>query len=393
MTGVDAHGQAQRRANAAACLTALRDARAGWTIRQLATHTGLSRPTVDAVLRDLTATSPVLDDHGSHAAGAGRPARRFSFTPGAGSVAGLDAGPNVTRLVLTDLAGTVLARDETATDGVDGLARIELLHRFLTDTCRTAGAGPLRGIGLSVPGIVDTTGRISHSLAAPSWVGLDVAAELSGLAGCPVAVDNDVKAAALAEHRLRDPRPDHMLFLQLGNRVSLALVVGGQVLQGSRRIAGELGTRRGMRWTRTSARGQLRWQSAATAAEVFARSAEGEKAATTEIESFCAEIAPLVATIALTVDPAVIVVGGGLSRAGDALLDPLTAAVHDQLTVDARPELVTSLLRSTGPGVGALGLAFEHLSTELVGVAAVRPPWQQWHPQMSHPTPTTKGER
>src|SRR5690606_95767 len=125
-----------------------------------------------------------------------------------------------------------------------------------------------------------------------------------------------VKAAALAEHRLRDPQPDHMLFLQLGNRVSLALVVGGQVLQGSHRIAGELGTRRGMRWTRTSHRGQLRWQSAATAAEVFAGAAHGDPAASSEVDAFCAEIAPLVATIVLTVDPALIVVGGGLSRAG-----------------------------------------------------------------------------
>lgn len=389
MTSIDAIGQAQRRANAVACLTALRDTPSGWTIRQLATHTGLSRPTVEAVLRDLIATSPVSDDHGAHAVGAGRPARRFSFDPDAGSVAGLDAGPHVTRLMLTNLAGTVLARDETATDGVDGRARIGLLHQFLADTCRTAGAGPLRGVGLSVPGIVDPAGRISHSIATPSWVGLDVAAELSDLAGCRVVLDNDVKAAALAEHRLRDPQPDHMLFLQLGNRVSLALVVNGQVLQGSHRIAGELGTRRGMRWTRNSDRGQLRWQSAPTASEVFVRAEAGDRRSVDEVESFCTEIAPLVATIALTVDPEIIVVGGGLSRAGRVLLDPLSAAIHEQLTVAARPELVTSLLRSTGPSVGALGLAFEQLSTQLFGVGPVRPPWQQWTPQMSHPTPTT----
>src|SRR5690606_11812258 len=260
-------------------LMALRDTPSGWTIRQLATHTGLSRPTVEAVLRDLTTTSPVLDDHGSHASGAGRPARRFSFDASAGCVAGIDAGPHIARLILTDLAGTVLARNETETDGINGTARIKLLGDFLIATCRTVGAGPLRGVGLSVPGIVDTDGRISHSIATPSWVVLDIASTLADRTGCPVVLDNDVKAAALAEHRLRDPQPDHMLFLQLGNRVSLALVVGGQVLQGCHRIAGELGTRRGMRWTRTSHRGQLRWQSAATAAEVFAGAAHGDPAA------------------------------------------------------------------------------------------------------------------
>lgn len=386
---------AQRRANAAACLSVLRDAPGAWTIRQIASRTGLSRPTVDAVLRSLVERAPVVDDHGAHASGAGRPARRFSFDPTAGCVVGLDAGLHVLRLVVCDLAGTVLVRTEAAVNpGLGATDRLTMIHQFIERTRREVGAGPLRALGVGVPGIVGADHRISHSLVSESWVGLDLAAELADHCGCPVVLDNDVKAAALAEQRLRDPQPRHMLFLQLGNRISLAVVVDGQVLQGSHRIAGELGTRRAMRWTHNSHRGQLRWETAPTAAQVFARAEEGDRAATREIAQFCAEIAPLVATIVLTVDPEVVVVGGGLSRSGATLLDPLTTAVHDQLTVDPRPPLVTSLLRSGGADIGAVGLAFEQLSEQVVGVADVRPPWPRWHPALHQDLTmsTTEGE-
>lgn len=371
----------QRLGNAASCLRTLRDSDATLTISQLASRTGLSRPTVDAVLRDLADVAPVTNDSRAKATGVGRPARRFGFDPSAGSVAGIDAGRHTLRLTLTDLAGTVLAsREAPVTPGSTADEQLDAVTELVERARAESGAGPVRATGVGVPGIIDHDQRLTHSLALPDWVGHPVVDRIGAALGCPVILENDIKLAALAEHRLRDDPPDNVVFLQVGNRISLALIVDGRVLQGSHRIAGELGTLRGMRWTASSERGQLRWRAAETATEVFALAADGNLSAQQEIEEFCAEIAPGIATILLTVDPDLVVVGGGLTRAGEVFLDPLTAAVHHRLTIDARPSLVPALLRSTGPSVGAVGLAFQDLSDAVVGVAGVEPPWWRWRP-------------
>ena len=111
---------------------------------------------------------------------------------------------------------------------------------------------------------------------------------------------------------------------------------------------------------------------------MFARAREGDLRAAAEITGFCAEIAPKIAIIALTVDPALIVIGGGLSRAGDDLIVPLTKAVHHMLMTDAKPVIATSLLKSNGTLCGALGSTFEAHSTQILGVPRVPPRWHRW---------------
>src|SRR5699024_12329480 len=72
-----------------------------------------------------------------------------------------------------------------------------------------------------------------------------------------------------------------------------------------------------MRWTDSSVRGRLTWSTGDDAQELLERAAAGDAGAIQEIEEFCAQIAPRLATVLLTVDPERVVVGGGLSRAGE----------------------------------------------------------------------------
>src|SRR5699024_9146146 len=141
---------------------------------------------------------------------------------------------------------------------------------------------------------------------------------------------NDIKLAALAEHHLGDDA-ESILFVQLGHRISVASILGGTILQGAHRLAGELGSQRGMRWTDASTRGRLQWSTGEEARPLLERAAQGEVAAQREIEEFCAQIAPRLATVLLTLDPERVVVGGGLSRAGETLLEPLRRALGDLL--------------------------------------------------------------
>lgn len=365
---------AVRRANARDCVVVLREAGDPLTLAELAAAAELSRPTVAAVLEDLQASGIIAPAPAAASGGAGRPARRFGFDPTSASVAALDIGARTVRCLVTDAAGRVRARAEVPTTGADPL---DPLLRALEET----GTAP-DAAGVAVPGILTPDGRVGRSLVVPGLDGLDLAAALADRLGCPVAVENDIKLAALAEHHLAPPAHSIVL-LELGHRISLAVVAGGQILQGAHRLAGEIGSQRGMRWTETSVRGRLTWSTGDDGRELFERAAAGDPAAEREVEEFCAQIAPRLAGVLLTVDPERVVVGGGLSRAGETLLAPLRRALDRLLMTDHAPEVVAARLTTDGALVGALGLAFTHGSTRLTGVPDVPAPWHRVHRTLS----------
>lgn len=362
---------AVRQANARECVLVLREAGTALTVGELASATDLSRPTVDAVLSDLLGTGAVAPAPAEASGAAGRPARRFAFAPGVASVAALDVGARTVRCRVTDAAGRTLAQSAVPTDAADPLGALE---RAVRET-----GHPVRALGIAAPGILGADGRIAQSLAAPGLVGLDLAGELGDRLGCAVRVENDIKLAALAEHHLGEPA-ESILFVQLGHRISVASILGGRILQGAHRLAGELGSQRGMRWTDSSTRGLLHWSTGEEAKPLLDRAAQGDASARREIAEFCAQIAPRLATVLLTLDPERVVVGGGLSRAGETLLEPLRRALGDLLMTGHAPEVVGARLTTDGALVGALGLAFAHGSAQLVGVPDVPAPWNDLIP-------------
>src|SRR5689334_18447884 len=100
-----------RGANQVACLRFLADADDAQTVGVISAGTGLSRPTVHAVLDDLVAAGLVEPTEPS-TAGPGRPARAFRFAREAGLVAGVDLGPRGVRAIICDLSGRRVAYTE-----------------------------------------------------------------------------------------------------------------------------------------------------------------------------------------------------------------------------------------------------------------------------------------
>lgn len=389
MSHADAGTHLTRQANIRDCLIALRAASGSLTVSELSARTGLSRPTVDSVVQQLdgvgliTQTLPTAPPGPSQVRQPGRPARRITFDPSAVTVAGLDIGATSVRTVLTDAAGRVLARTTTAASGA-------LDPATLARTLRTTGWEP-DSVGLAIPGSLGTDGRVTHSLARPDLIGRDLATELADILERPVIAENDIKAAALAEHHL-GASAENIVFVQIGHRISVALIVGGTILQGSHRLAGELGMQRGMRWTASSQRGRLAWSSGDEAQPVLDRAAAGDSAAQAEIAAFCEAIAPRLATVLLTIDPELVVIAGGLSRAGETFLGPLRNSLDRLLMSPQKPRIAPARLTTDGPLMGALGLAFDNGSRQMFGVPDLPPPWPQFTLSPSTPThPTDQG--
>lgn len=230
----------------------------------MAEQTGLSRPTVDAVLTALAESGPVRVVAAAPSTAPGRPARRFTFAPEAATVAAVDIGDRSVRCLLTDAAGRMVATGRREYAGNGAAARLDAVAQVVQDAADEGGTDERLSpavVGIAVPGILDADGRLAQSLAVKDLEGTDISSELSLRLGCPVAVENDIKLAAYAEHHL-SARPADIAFVQIGHRISVALILGGRILQGRHRLAGELGTQRGMRWTSTSRRGRLHWSTA-----------------------------------------------------------------------------------------------------------------------------------
>ncbi|MFC7879738.1 ROK family protein [Isoptericola sp. NPDC057391] len=373
----DRHVTDVRRRNTLSCIEVLRGSRAT-TLTALAKDTGLSRPTVESIVSELVEQGLAHEVAGAEEGALGRPARRFAFAADARYVVGLDLGVHSVTGMVADLAGQVRAVVRRTVDGpVDGVARLEVarsVQRELLDEV-DAPRSRVAAVAAAVPGIVDGE-RVRLSLPIPDWTGVNLAARLSTGGEHPVVIENDINMAALAEHALGAARlADDVVLVQLGYRVGAALVLGGQVYRGNRYAAGEVGD---FSWTGWDGwcEGSLlaEIEQAGGAEEVAVRARAGDAAALELLQQYVRRVAPGVATLAMVVDPECVVLGGGLSRAGELLRAPLQAEVDRLVHPRAAAPLVTSAFASDGAALGALVRALEIGSQDVFGSGELAAP-------------------
>ncbi|WP_147917686.1 ROK family protein [Ruania zhangjianzhongii] len=274
-----------------------------------------------------------------------------------------------------DIGGTAIKIGRVAADGTLSDARQVPTPRdpeVLADLIvAEAAATPAEAIGVVSPGIVDEQQGVVVFSANLGWRDLPLRQLLSARLAAPVVTGHDVRAGALAESRWGAGEPD-LLFLPLGTGLASALITGGRI-RGTG-WAGEIGqilvpdpdgTGR-VPLERICAAGALaRRYAAATgttdtsggARAVFARAAAGDRSAQQVLDSAIETLADLLAATAGLLGPVPLVLGGGLAEAGDALLDPLRAALAARLPVDAMPPLRRARLGQWAGCLGAAALA------------------------------------
>jgi glucokinase len=240
--------------------------------------------------------------------------------------------------------------------------------------------------GIVVPGIVDEEEGVVVRAAGLGWREVPVRDWLAEHLDLPVAFGHDVRAGGLAEARAGAGRGcADFLFVPVGTGIAAAVCGGGRAraLTGGHGPAGELGhvvVRPGGDRCRCGARGCLETMASAsaiarrysratgwygvTAQEVRARADAGDTAAVTVWAEATEALADALATAITRYEPARVVIGGGLSRAGESLLMPLRVALAERLTFQAVPEVVAAGL---GDRAGCIGAA--HLGQDLLARA------------------------
>ena len=295
-------------------------------------------------------------------------------------VLGLDFGGTKIAGAVCDMTGFRLGSmtiDTRATDGAQtSLERGLLAARSLLDT--SAGGRPLAAVGACTIGIPSENG-ISLAPTIPGWGALVLDRELRRVfEGAEIRLATDVKAAAQAEAEWGalvgcDPG----IYLNLGTGLAVAIVANGAVVAGSHGAAGEIGYNlrhltdvgqllddrlplegavSGMALTRAA---RNVFPTAESAAAVFERAADNPWVARL-VTDFIAELSYHLVNLAIAVDPARIVVGGGMVRSWDQLYGGLREALD--AAVPFPPDLVRADFPFDAPLMGALAL----------GVAAAR---------------------
>ncbi|QMU71571.1 ROK family transcriptional regulator [Streptacidiphilus sp. P02-A3a] len=352
-----------RRLNTQAVLGSLRG-QPPVTVTQLGAATSLSRQTVEAVLTDLTEQGWIEETEPER--GMGRPARRYRFRAEAGYVLGVDVGVHKLLAVLTDLDGNEVAvRRSTLVAEVNGADRLAHIRQEILDLLaeHPGPRGALRSVCLGVPAIVGPSGRITLSTPIPDWNGLDLANQASRWAGCPALVENDANLAALAERWRGSARfADDCVYILTGHRTGAGLIVGGRLHRGRGGAAGEIGALSVLGWE-DEITAELR--SANDVGNVFTRAADGDPASLELVNRFARSLAQGAAAMVLTINPDLLIIGGGYSRAGEVLAAPLRTHLQE-LCLDP-PQLTLSTLGEECVALGAVRLALDSTERDLFG--------------------------
>jgi predicted NBD/HSP70 family sugar kinase/biotin operon repressor len=375
---------------------------------ELAKRIGLSKPTVNEVVEGLLGKGFVLESVANGAERPARPGRRarmLRFRADLGNVLGIDIGANKLLVVVADLNGDALAserRSVRARERDDAAALLRHVLATVTDTLAAAGTrrSMLQAVGVGTPGVVDpTTGRLTLAPQLGGWEGLPLARRMQRSFPCPVLVENEVHLSVLAERwRGAAQGIDDALFVQAGYGIGGGLLVGGQLYRGANGAAGEIGylpfaedwaprdglgpfehaaggsayARHGRR--AAAARGGRRLlelaggdPDAIDAETVFAAATEGNTAAVKIVDTLVARLARGVASATVVLDPRTVIIGGGLSRAGETLLRPLVQ--HLEGLVPIPPQVVLSDLGEEAVALGGVRLAVQTVEERLFGIA------------------------
>lgn len=204
----------------------------------IARETGLSAPTVSAVVSEL-AEAGLVTTAGSGPVTGGRRGEQLVLRAGSRLVLSIDLSTSPPRLALVDLAGNIVAGSAEELPG----SAVRSPETFVRWAARRMGSlSGVIGIGVAVPGVIDwPTGTIEW---APSlgWRDVRLRAELeAAVPGTVAVVDNDLNLASLAEHAFAEERVSDLVMLGLRGGLGAGVILGGRLHRGVHFAAGEIG--------------------------------------------------------------------------------------------------------------------------------------------------------
>jgi glucokinase len=311
-------------------------------------------------------------------------------------IVGVDLGGTTTKLAFINLNGEILHKWEIPTDNSNEGQNItrniaSAIEQKLVDLKEQKSK--LIGIGMGAPGPIDYETGIVLNVVNLGWKdNFPLQESLHSLTALPVAIENDANCAALGEMwNGAGKGADDIVCVTLGTGVGGGVIANGNIVRGINGAAGEIGHitsipfggapcncgKSGCLETIASATGIVRLAKVelskadakgtlaliyakngmVSAKDVFDCARNGDELAKKIVDEVAFHLGFVLANISNTLNPEKIVLGGGVSRAGDILLDPVKMN-FSMFAFSAVRDSTNLALATLGNDAGVIGAAW-----------------------------------
>ena len=307
---------------------------------------------------------------------------------------GIDLGGTNIAAGLVSEEGKILAQASTPTMNEREAIEIVKDMAMLIDKLASEygiDKSEIKGVGIGSPGSIDFDNGVvvySNNLKMEKF---PLAEELNKLTGLRVSVDNDANCAAMGEYVEYEDKVKNFIFVTLGTGVGSGIIVDGKMLHGFNGAAGEGGHvvfvrdgepcscgRNGCWEAYASVTALIRQTKAAMEKDPdslmhkvakdegkvsgmtsFVAAKQGDKTAQEVVKQYAIYVAEGLTNLENIFQPEMICVGGGISREGDYLLDPVRefVAKNGYNKYMKKTEIVTAKLFNDAGIIGAAMIA------------------------------------
>jgi predicted NBD/HSP70 family sugar kinase len=341
---------------------------------QLAASTGLSKVTVSAALGNLERLG-LVEQTGVRAGNAGRSPRLYAPRARAGFVVAIDVGAEWIRGAVADLTGGIIVRLEKRTPSRVTLlvARIIELVAAMLEQQKIPREEVLVTV-FGSPGVLDpASDRLRLAPNLPDWERSELIPSLREGLGADIIIENDINLATLGEQKHGVGREvDNFVFVSIGTGIGMGIVAGGKLHRGAHGFAGEIAVLRPAPSTdatadasqhnvfeaSVSAKGivayaRRRGLSVSNAEEVFLAAHAGNQLALDCVAEEARQLAWGLAAVIPVLDPALVVLGGGIGRSGVLLLPAIREHLSAWLPIPV-PDFAISATGTDAVLLGAI---------------------------------------
>ena len=296
---------------------------------------------------------------------------------------GIDLGGTNTAAGLVDAHGHIVDRESVKTNLPTDLDRIV---RDITSLCHILMARnslekqDIQMVGVGVPCTANVQTGWMEDADHLGFSGGPLKSQLQVALQLPVAIGNDADCAAWGEYKVGGYDSDSFILVTPGTGVGGGIILGGRLITGVNNAAGEIGHmtihmdgepcgcgNNGCFEAYGSASALIRHAREATgeaiteAKEVFDRAAAGEQVFVRLLDEYTTHLAVGLANLINIFGPAYICIGGGVSLAGDVLLQPVREKTYDRMFAKAASKKPQIILAKLHNDAGILGAALLEL--------------------------------
>ncbi|MBS4206643.1 ROK family glucokinase [Bacillus sp. FJAT-50079] len=307
------------------------------------------------------------------------------------TIIGIDIGGTTVKIGFLNMQGDIIHKWEIETNKErQGFYIIDEIWNSVSSKITEFQITNILGIGVGAPGFVDKTTGIVYEAVNIGWKDFELGKELEKRSGLPVYVENDVNLVALAENWMGSGnKAKDLIAITLGTGVGSGVIANGEILNGMNGTAGEIGHiiadpegyacncgRVGCLDTIASATGIVNQamdkiaenpesglaalyhkQGILDAKDVFDLAKKGDTISESVINRTADILGFLIANAATMINPSKIIIGGGVSKAGEQLLQPVTRAFQ-KYSLPRISDKCTIEIAKLGNDAGMIGAAY-----------------------------------